>query len=295
MSSIRAAVPCLLSFVLAGCMPDDLPPGSYLDRERVLGVRVEAEGAPERSSPAPGERATARWIVAGPDDGVVDEWTLAACAGAVTGCTAEPFALAHDRGVEPTLSFTVPPLDELDDRTHVWVGGEIGSSKVLAGVPLAVGTAGPNHNPSFDSVALAVAGSAWAAATPPIGAATGCARPADATALPLLHASEGAVEISVDVSGVPREAFVELLSDGTPRARQESLQVSHFTTLGTLDRQFSVVDDEAAAGVPLRLDWHAPDDTSVVPADGIAVRFVFVLRDGRGGLDATSRFACVVP
>ncbi|MBZ0236967.1 MAG: hypothetical protein K8M05_31855, partial [Deltaproteobacteria bacterium] len=101
----------------AGCGADDLPPGSFLDRDRVLGARVEVADDPSRASPMPGEAATVRWIVAGPAAPAPQPWTLGVCAGTFAGCTAAPFQLDGGESVAPSISFTAPAADALGDAT----------------------------------------------------------------------------------------------------------------------------------------------------------------------------------
>jgi hypothetical protein len=76
--------------------------------------------------------------------------------------------------------------------------------------------------------------------------------------------------------------------DGT--TTHETLQISQFTTAGTLSRSYSfvVTDDENAAN-DLESKWDAPE---VAPVDG-KVHFTFVTRDMRGGLGYATRTECV--
>ena len=239
-----------VALLTAGCAGNDLPSGSYLDHDRALGVRIEVDGDPSRASPNPGEVVTARWIVAGPDQTTNVAWTLGACIGHATGCDGDPFAVESGSSRDPQVSVAVPETGLLR------IGGEIAGTNVMASVPIATG----NRNPSLAAATLALASSPWSEAD--------CIE---------LSASGDNVELAMELPVDAREA-----DDG-------ALQVSHFTTIGSFERQFSVLDGDATS---LRVDW-------VPPEDGVSERrtaqIVIVLRDGRGGLDAITRQACIVP
>ncbi len=236
--------------LLAGCAGNDLPSGSYLDHDRALGVRIEVEGDPSRASPIPGEVVTARWIVAGPDPTPSVEWTLGACTGTATGCDSDPFAVESGFSRAPQISVTVPETGLLR------IGGEIAGTKVMASVPIATG----NLNPSLAGAALMLADAPWE----------------DADCIELSAASQN-IELTLALPADAREAG------------DDALQVSHFTSVGSFERQFSVLDGDATS---LRVDWVPPEDAMSEP---VTAQFVIVLRDGRGGLDAITRQACIVP
>ncbi|MND08550.1 hypothetical protein D3C83_312490 [compost metagenome] len=65
--------------------------------------------------------------------------------------------------------------------------------------------------------------------------------------------------------------------------------MSQFSTRGDLDRVLSVI----AKGEPLSVksEWQEPDSIS----SGRVVRFWFVVRDLRGGVDWSIRTLCAVP
>ena len=58
----------LLAAILTISCGDPLKLPQLIEHNRVLGARVEVQGEPERASPAPGESATVRWLVADPDE-----------------------------------------------------------------------------------------------------------------------------------------------------------------------------------------------------------------------------------
>ena len=79
-----------------------------------------------------------------------------------------------------------------------------------------------------------------------------------------------------------------------PNYTREVITLSHFTSGGELERQFSVWEgDVVAMPEGSEIEWTPTDITP--SADGTLVRFWFVARDGRGGLTFTTRAACVVP
>jgi hypothetical protein len=68
--------------------------------------------------------------------------------------------------------------------------------------------------------------------------------------------------------------------------------VTHVATAGLFSRlQTEVFDDDAPDPEVI---WRHPD-ADEVPEDGLTVRFWFVVRDGRGGMDWVERAVCVVP
>src|SRR5688572_1473182 len=97
----RVAVSVLASIVgLAnfGC-DDPLKRVDLVADTRVLGARVEVQGAPERASPAPGEMATVRWLVADGEPEPLLGWAFAICeagppGGSLPTCAGPPFATA---------------------------------------------------------------------------------------------------------------------------------------------------------------------------------------------------------
>ena len=92
--------------------------------------------------------------------------------------------------------------------------------------------------------------------------------------------------------GAEPHRFEFVRSDGT--SGREVVTLSHFTSGGELERQFSAWEGDGVAWPEgAELEWTP---TEIGPAtDGTLVRFWFVARDGRGGLAYTTRAVCVVP
>ncbi|HEY8924215.1 MAG TPA: hypothetical protein VIU64_07520 [Polyangia bacterium] len=297
--------------LLTGCGPE-FDPASRIEGARVLGARVEVEGAPERATPKPGETANVTWLVAAPDMTPPLGWTFVVCpAGAATGsagCLDTPAARFDGTATPPRVSIPVPSsaalgdsasvvlygvicagaasMPELDRRTGLvacTAGGH--GTTVTLDFPLQLGDEA-NHNPVADR-AFTFDGVAWPA---PSGDAP-CAAQG-----PRVRAGSKAHVIGETTEGVDRERYTALLGDPpAPAPTRERLQISRFTTAGELKSQFSFVestDDGATTAVDV--GWDAPEAADV-PDDGLAVTFTFVVRDERGGADWTTRSLCVTP
>ena len=263
------------ALLLASCA-DPLKDVELVTSVRVLGARVEVSGEPERASPAPGEEAVVRWLVAAPEPEPALGWSLEVCGAAPGGsslpaCAEEPFAAASVVDPvpgEPRLDFTVP--SEIA-ALSLAVQGEVEGTLVsfdfgLAPVEL-------NHNPVLEPEALSFDGEIWAAGN-------------DCALLPEVpRGSTHALELLLDESD--REPLEQSASVDPER---EPLQASHFTTGGELERAFTQIPaDQSDLGV--RVSWKAP---VVQPQSGL-VRFFFVVRDSRGGTDWLERALCVAP
>ena len=84
-------------------------------------------------------------------------------------------------------------------------------------------------------------------------------------------------------------------ADAADRDAGEALQLSVFATAGSFDSQFSgVLARDTSPATEMKLLW-TPPAASEVPAGGRLVRFVFVLRDLRGGIDWQTRALRLVP
>lgn len=315
-SSPRAAGLLLLGLAggifLAGCGPT-FDPASLIATTRVLGARIEVEGAPDRATPLSGEIADVTWLVTSPETTPPLGWAFAVCTpgtvgGTTTlGCQSAPLALFEGTSSPPLISIPVPTLDVLGSATSLILYGEIcsGASSTpifdpQSGVPSCTGGGGTtasvniplqlgdesNHNPTADR-AFTFDGQVW----PPLASG-------DDPCLmgPRISAGTKNHVIGNTTEGSDRELYTVMLGDppvATPE--RESLQISQFTTAGKLTSQFSFV--EATDSYPettVDVTWEAPPATEV-PAGGLPVTFTFVVRDDRGGADWTTRVACVVP
>jgi hypothetical protein len=297
--------------VIAGCGPT-FDPASLIANTRVVGARIEVDGAPDRASPKPGETATVTWLVTSPDTTPPLSWTFAVCApgtGASSpACLAAPLARFDGTAAPPQISLPVPSEAVLGGATSLTLYGGIcagvdstlqfDSQSGLASctnggrgttislvMPLQQGD-DANHNPTADR-SFTLDSAAWPA---PTATDDPCVQGPRVTAGSKDHV------IGDTTEGSDREPFTVVAGDppATTPAR-ESLQISQFTTAGKLKSQFSFVEaTDQNATTTVDVTWDAPE-AALVPAAGAAVTFTFVVRDDRGGTDWTTRTLCVTP
>jgi hypothetical protein len=297
-----AVVLAMLALGALGCV-GELDPAWLITKPRILGVRNTVAGT-ERASPLPGERVELELIVVEPStpDPLVS-WTLAACIAEVTTngsgfCAGMPFAFdiqTNLGGGPPHLTVDVPAdapmgssllvvgavcvnadlvvdLGSMDARCTGAGAGE----PMLVTYRLPIGT--ENFNPVMADDGIALAGMPW----PETPSIAGCAD------LPQARIGDEVRVISVSLRGATREP---LLDGGN-----ETLVLSHFTTARELERQYSVLEGDQDTTTPMMIEWTPEEDADrPVPAEGAVVRFWFVLRDGRGGLDSATRALCLMP
>src|SRR3954465_947522 len=179
-SSSRTAGLLLLGLAggifLPGCGPT-FDPASLIATTRVLGARVEVEGAPDRATPLPGEIADVTWLVTSPEATPPLGWAFAVCTpghvGGTTslGCQTAPLTLFQGTDTPPRISMTVPSLDVLGAATSLILYGQIcsgagstpifdpqsgipgctngGGTTASVNIPLELGD-DANHNPAAD-------------------------------------------------------------------------------------------------------------------------------------------------
>jgi hypothetical protein len=283
-----------LALVISGC-DDPLKRVDLVTEARVLGARVEVLGEPERASPAPGETATVRWLVADREPDRALGWVFAVCEAAPPGgnlpaCAGEPFATAMaavPTPGEPRIEFAVP--SDVTSRALAVLGvvcpdsaptfeGDAFGCEGPDGTPVSLDfelqtPERSNLNPVIEPEALRLDDAALPAGL-------------DCAALPSVTAgSSHTLELALDETD--RDDVAQPTSADPPK---ETLQVSNFTTAGTLDRTFSVFE-ASDARLATRVSWKAPKSA---PDDGV-VRFFFVVRDLRGGADWIERAVCVEP
>jgi len=289
-----AASVVAMALFLAGC-DEPLTRVDLIADTRVLGARVEVMGEPGRASPAPGEAATVRWLVAARETDPELGWAFAICSAGPPGsslptCAGEPFATASaDVPVagEPRLDFIVP-TDIGGDALAVFgsvcprsaptydddgFGCAGGGGTVVSLDFLLEADGRTNTNPVIEPDALMFDG-------------TGIAAGLDCATLPAVGKGSKHT-LSLVLHESDRDSIEQPTSADPPK---ETLQVSHFTTAGTLESAFTVFDagdTDLRAGVA----WTAP---KTAPATGF-VRFFFVVRDLRGGADWIERAVCISP
>jgi hypothetical protein len=296
MTKLTALVPLLLLSVTA-CA--DLDPATLIKRDRVLAAKVTVDGAPDRAWPAAGETATVTFVTASPGATPRFSWLLAACPAATSGgmpvCGGEAFASSQSTGLVPTLQLTVPAdiatsaivvtgaicasgTPSIDAKTATAECSD-GSRGDLVSQHIFIATSGvTNHNPDLAGAPFTVAGNSW--------------DPSDGDAcddtMPVIQAGAERVRIGVTFQASDREAFA-----GDAGEAREDLQLSTFATAGDIAQQRTYVEaDDAREQTPVVVEWDAPS-AKEVPADGLRVKFAFIVRDMRGGVDAEAREVCV--
>lgn len=312
---------CLLALLLAlPACGEDLENGAFLERPRVLGARIEVADDPARAWPAPDETVDLRWLVASPDD---TSWSgaFAACIAepnqtGVPGCAGEPFAVAQTGAptLDPVVQLTLPGAEAFEGTTGellvlgvLCAGGmptlerDCGedarvTETVLFGVRVALGDA-TNDHPTISDETFTVDGEPWDPPPDPLPE-SGCASLEPTAALPRVawrDGEEDPIRVGVTTQPDDREEYLELVFGEEEPQRveaREELTFSHIATFGRFQRLQTVVFDEASMLVDVPYQPPARDD---VPADGQTVEMIFVVRDGRGGADWTSRALCLTP
>jgi hypothetical protein len=293
---------------IAGCGPA-FDPASLVTSTRVVGARIEVEGAPDRASPKPGETADVTWLVTSPEATPPLAWTFAVCAAGTStpACLQAPLA-RFDGTATPRIAIPVPAAATLGSATSLTVFGGICAgvdsvpeldpqtglasctngghgTTVSVDVPLQLAD-DANHNPTADR-AFTFDGVTWPA---PSTTDDPCAQGPRVTAGSKDHVIGNTTE------GVDREVYTLVMGDPpAPTPARESLQVSQFTTAGKLKSQFSFVEAiDPNATTTVDVTWDAPEAADV-PSTGVEVTFTFVVRDDRGGTDWTTRTLCVTP
>ena len=301
----------LAALLIVGCGPE-FDPASLINKTRVVGARIEVEGAPDRATPMPGETANVSWLVTSPGATPPLGWTFTACVPGTAGrqsplgCQDAPLARFDGTSSPPRISIPVPSAATLGGATSIVLYGQIcagldsaptfdpqnglpgctggsGTTVTLA-IPLQVGQ-DTNLNPTAER-AFTFDGEPWL----PPAADDPCASGPRVTAGSKSHV------IGNTTDGGDREPYTVFVGNPPVAApARERLQISRFTTAGALKSQFAFVEatDESPA-TTVNVIWEAPEEADVA-AGGTGVTFTFVVRDDRGGTDWTTRVLCVTP
>lgn len=268
---------------------DPLKPAQLLEEPRVLGVRVA--GADGQTSLNPGQSATFEVLLAGPQPSLEARLAYQWCraAGSTRGvpfCEAAPFAQDTTDLDQSAISFPLP--SDLDAGAHLALLGVacLASEPELADSPLdwrcadqqtplrfsfdarASDEHSTNENPDLSGLTLAIDGSDVPLDSP--DAPGGC----DAGSPVLAAGASHRVELRLG-------ARARELGDAT--SASESLQLSHFTTSGAFERQYSFVEGDQPCEATL--SWRAP-------AGETDVKQYLVVRDSRGGVSWVSWSLC---
>jgi len=291
----------LLFIGMLGCV-DDLDPPSRIDRNRVLGARVEVVGNEERASPLSNEEVVVRWLVVDPAGVEPLAWAFRACFAAevrigAPPCEGTPFAATEVLApaiAEPRFQFRLP-VTPTGNSIDVLVEGVICANGAptlpadaeaarcegeqaqgnLVRVTFIVNAEEGNRHPAFAGWSLSVGAEPWEEATP------GPLEPCAATLLPQV-AWQPEILISATIPADNREP--------TQNDEVESFELGHFVTAGVLNRPRTLLGQ---TDLQTTLTWEPPEP--VGPAQQTQrVRAFFVLRDGRGGTAWMERSLCLL-
>jgi hypothetical protein len=314
---VLAGALCSLVLSTSGCGEPLVAP-ELVQGNRILGARTEADVAPSLASVAPGQSATLRWFAVSPSGPAALGWAFSICIAAPVSrdlpiCAAPSFAhFANPTPTvdEPRLHFSMPDEQSLHGAEQVTANGafctsgspSLGSSDadpfaahcpdpaerpLLATMGILVARDdNANLSPSLQSAQVELDAASWSSWREPSPNGPGCLDLAPM--VPSVKAASHSHEITLTLAGDQSEPLAVVSSHSATR---ETIQLSHYVTAGELERAYSIVDFEQPPA-RVKLHWSAP---AVVAADGQLVRFYFVVRDGRGGVDWTTRAVCVVP
>jgi hypothetical protein len=318
----------LISLLLAlvGCA-DPLDPASKLLTSRVLGLYFMPDGDPARANPRPGESGVLEVFVVDPAEALPRSYFLIACLPAPVSygpgfCASLPFAVADvtaapdDAVVPPALPLTAPDEAALGESSVILVLGAVCSGGAVNPAlfdlfmgegppsetievcedPAIDGTLvsfylpieraePPNLHPTID--AILVDDAPFTSVAPLDSPMTGCAGD---PAYPAVRADEEEHVFTIRVPASARESYETIDPDTEePVVAREELQVGRFATDGKVRGTFGFIDEDLLEN---QLRWEAPDSA---PPEGVLLRFVFTLRDGRGGFASARRELCLVP
>jgi len=341
---VRRALGSTLLCLMIACSESFAPP-SFVDDLRVIGARIDVEGAPGRANPSPEDEVQASIQVI--DEGPTPEltWSFVPCVPTATrigvpicgteegceGCVGLP---PGDRPPFPLIRFQVPSERVLDGAREVLLQGVVckegePSAEAILGffsgesddlvpcknargepivypderivgrlvtvqIPIERDPEDPNLNPEIDDILLNE--SLWPPpyndGVPRDAAPTGCAEDlTDAERAKQPDAGDPPLPIALAVT---RDSLQPFTIDGQDFT--EEMQVSWLADGGGFEVAFSFITEPGSPGdVPsISTQWRPPSP-SVVGPEGRLVRFNFVVRDGRGGLDRVERGLCVLP
>lgn len=287
----------LLGLFLLGC-DDPLAYPQDIARLRVLGARASVAGDASRAWPEPGEAVSLEWLVAAPEPEPSTGWHFEACPSRAAAhgtpvCAGDVYAsstAAAASSAPPRFDFTLP----VEPSERVLVRGLVCRDAVVESLDascasehervlfeLVVGGPGlENSNPTLSDAPLFFGDEPWPEATAAELAEKSCTPTGSGPSA----ASGDELELRIDLAPSDRDPIQDA-TDLTPP--YEPLLLSSFATGGRLARPLSVIEGDAGS-LSVRLPWRAPSD-----ATGERVRFYFVIRDGRGGVDWSIRALCL--
>lgn len=308
----------LVSLLAIGCQ-ETLDPTHLVTEPRVVGVVSRVVGDETRSTPRPGEQVELEWLLLDRDRAAIPaSWAYLLCEPAPTTvgvgfCAGPPIAfdgstelseeaprmtidIAEATIVPELLLIGVVCMDgavnvaAMPDLTDVSTFDDLcseGSTTTVLTLPIEVlhGEDPGNQLPAYEEAMFDF--DVWTAE--PVAENTGCA----ALDMPQVQVDGEELEITIRSREEDRESYFVTRDDGMRAPRMEELQNSLYTTYGAFDRSFVFMEESARES----FNWTPPttDDELDVPADGLLVRFTFVMRDLRSGVASMQRAACVTP
>ena len=197
-------------------------------------------------------------------------------------------------GVQTIVAFLTGESDVLDPCPKIVVDPETGEVEefpdnegrfISVEILIEDQPENPNLNPTVEDVTLD--GDPWPPpfeqGVPRDQSDTDCADLVeDRSVLPVADGSISLIEL-----GATGSSFQQYSVDD--RVMTEEMQVTWLADGGAFESSFSFIADPARSAV---MQWAPPN---FPPASGRVVRFNFVIRDDRGGIDRVERGLCVVP
>lgn len=294
---MRTMMGAIAMLALAACGDPLVDPQTVVGL-RILGAKISTPDAP-KSTVAPGEQATAEWLV------LADKargfsglalWCEASSATFGPPNCREPFHTLEfegDSSAVVQLPFTLP--SDFEGEWVHWFGiCEQGAPRWSEGAQRFECTEGEalsavyrgntsvqNDNPSLADDRLFFGGEPWLAVE---SGSSDC----DDEEVARLD-SHGRVTIRLEVRGADRESIE---ADEYGEASRESLVYTHVTTWPGLERAYSVID---ATSTDTSFELGFANEGEGPSSNGELVRFAVVVRDGRGGSDWLERWFCLQP
>jgi hypothetical protein len=323
---VSRALAIMLALASTSCGPILSPP-EHVERTRVIAARSRADAEPTRAQLVAGESAVIEYLIVSPSPradpiGV----SFAACLPAraagqngVLGCASDAFGLqsgnVDDAGASILRIPLVVPADVIDTSVITQLatcvdgiavldpnapsarcdGGERPELHRLV-VSLTSDVAVANHNPDIRNERYTIDDALWTEPSLDVDA-SGCAERAGSASLPIAHRG-AAAELGLGCSPEERETYGAFDADRRPIVVREIIELSLFSTLGTID-DVPPFDDDAQRVVSTT--WTPPEDGELTAAQrealptGLLVRLWLVARDRRGGTDWIERDLCLVP
>lgn len=318
-----------LGLALIGC-GIEIPPASELDKPRVLGVFYAAAGDPGRANPIPGESGFIEIVVGEPGPRVPIDLLMIACPPAPISfgapfCGGAPFSTAtRSAELAPIRIPLDVPADEetasargvlisgavcyggaldLSKFEALFAGGEAPEDLDLCEDPELLGALFtieipfenedfPNRHPA--PLEILFEGAPFMPLASPDEPTLGCKGSGIAPEV----IADGEERIFILRGDPSSHEAIERFNPQTERMEiaAEELQLGRYATHGRVVGTYAYLelgDDD------LEMRWEAPDpsdeDEDEIDASGELARFVFTVRDRRGGFASNTGALCVVP